>query len=165
MNNFFRIYLQREKDGAEVFDTIDTFGMYCMENPFKPCEKVKEPTKRNWYDENGDDEYISPTKGLLMEAYESKVKFGFNGRAYGANEKLKTFLEYLRGGMMKMYCEFNAIGRQHVRLADIDPSLYRDVRGNEDILVVSVNLKFNDPCTDVSPVRLDEKVVNLLPST
>lgn len=165
MDNYFRIYLQQEKDGADVIDVIESFGMYCMENPFKPCEKVKEPSKRSWYDENGDDEYISPSDGLLMEAYENSVKFGFHGKAYGANDKLKSFLGYLRGGMMKMYCEFNGIGRQHVRLSSIDPSLYRDVRGDEDILTVSITFKFNDPSTDVSPVRLGKKVVNLLPST
>lgn len=150
-----------EKSGADVVDTIQSFGMYCMENPFRTCSDVKEPSKRTWYDEHGDDEYI-PEEGLYMSAYENKVKFGFDGAAYSANEKLKSFLDYLRGGTMKMYCEFNGIGRKNVRLKSIDPDLVRDVSGNEDILIVSMTFKFNDPVTDVRPVKSGNKVVNLL---
>lgn len=160
MDRYFRIYLQKEKDGADVIDTIESFGMYCMENPFKTCSDVKDPIKRSWNDEHGDDEYI-PKEGLYMASYENKVKFGFKGKAYGANEKLKAFLEYLRGGMMKMYCEFNGIGRKNVRLKSIDQTLYRNVCGDEDILTISITFKFNDPTTDVKPVKSNGKVTNL----
>lgn len=161
IDKYFRIYMQLERDGAEVKDTIASFGMYVSESPFKPCSEVKEPTKRTWNDEHGDDEYIGQD-GLYMASYENKVKFLFKGDAFGANERCKAFIEYLRSGMMKMYCEFNRIGRQHVRLKSIDPSLYRDP-DNDDILALSVTFKFNDPVTDVKPVK-DSKgnVTNLL---
>lgn len=143
--------MQKEKDGADVIDTIESFGMYCMENPFKTCSDVKEPIKRVWNDEHGDDEYIGKD-GLYMAAYENKVKFMFHGEAFGANEKCKAFIDYIRkSGMMKMYCGFNRIGRQHVRLKDIDPNLYRDP-DNEDLLVLSITFKFNDPVTDIKPI-------------
>ena len=117
--------MQKEGDGNEVKDSIADFGMYVSENPFKPCDSVKEPAKREWHDEHGDDEYIGKD-GLYMAAYENKVKFMFHGETFGANEKCKAFIDYLRkSGMMKMYCDFNRIGRQHVRLKDIDPNLYR----------------------------------------
>ena len=150
-DKYFRIYMQLERDGAEVKDTISSFGMYVSESPFKPCSEVKEPTKRTWNDEHGDDEYVGQD-GLYMASYENKVKFLFKGDAFGANERCKSFIEYLRSGMMKMYCEFNRIGRQHVRLKSIDPSLYRDP-DNDDILALSVTFKFNDPVTDVKPVK------------
>lgn len=145
--------MQLERDDAEVIDTISSFGMYCMENPFKPCEAVKEPTKRSWNDEHGDDEYIGE-EGLYMATYENEVKFGFKGTAFGANEKLKEFLEFLRKGMMKMYCEFNQLGRQHVRLKSIKPTLDRDPN-DQDILIVSITFKFNDPITDIKPTMKD----------
>lgn len=154
VKDYFRIWMQREADGAEVIDTIASFGMYCMEDPFKMAESVKEPSKRTWYDEHGDDEYISPD-GLYMDAYESDVKFGFKGDAFGANEKLREFLKYLRGGMMKWYSDFNRIGRQHVRLKGIKQDLYRD-EGDGDILVLTATFKFNDPITDIKPVTRDE---------
>ena len=91
--------------------------------------------------------------GLYMAAYENKVKFMFHGEAFGANEKCKAFIDYIRkSGMMKMYCDFNRIGRQHVRLKDIDPNLYRDP-DNEDLLVLSITFKFNDPVTDIKPIK------------
>ena len=152
MSRYYRTYLQLEKYGAAVVDTIDAFGMYCMENPFKTCSDVKEPTKRTWHDEHGDDEYI-PADGLRLAAYENKVKFGFKGGTFGANDKLKSFLRYLRSGSMKMYCEFNRIGRCNVRLKSVEQDLYRDVSDGEDILVVGVTFKFNNPTKDVIPVK------------
>lgn len=93
--------MQKEGDGNEVKDSIADFGMYVSESPFKPCDSVKEPIKREWHDEHGDDEYIGKD-GLYMAAYENKVKFLFKGDAFGANEKCKAFIDYLRmSGMMK----------------------------------------------------------------
>ncbi len=152
--SYYRIFLQKESDDAEVKDTIASFGMYVSESPFKPCDSVKEPTKRDWYDEDGDDEYI-PAEGLRMQSYENKVKFLFKGDAFDATEKTKDFVEYLRtAGLMKMYCEFNQVGRQHVRLKSIDPTLYRDSTDG-DILTLSVSFKFNDPITDIKPIATD----------
>lgn len=161
MSQYFKIYLQRESDGAPVMDTISTYGMYCMENPFKTCGDVKDIANRSWHDEHGDDEYISED-GLYLSSYENKVKFGFKGNAYDANERLKSFLNYLRSGMLKMYCEFNQIGRQHVRFKSVNPTLYREVKGNVDILTVEITFKFNDPITDVEPdVDRNGAIINL----
>ena len=86
-----------------------------------------------------------------MAAYENEVKFLFKSNAFGANEKCKAFVDYLRtSGMIKMYCEFNKVGRRHVRLKSISPTLDRDPN-NEDILTLSVTFKFNDPVTDIVP--------------
>ena len=86
----------------------------------------------------------------------------FKGNAFGANEKCKAFIDYLRkSGMMKMYCDFNKIGRQHVRLKSIDPDLYRYL-GNEDLLVLSITFKINDPVTDIKPIMdAQGRILNL----
>ena len=34
MKDYFRIYMQKEGDGAKVMDTITDFGMYVSESPF-----------------------------------------------------------------------------------------------------------------------------------
>lgn len=39
--------MQKEGDGNEVKDSIAAFGMYVSENPFKPCDSVKEPSKES----------------------------------------------------------------------------------------------------------------------
>jgi hypothetical protein len=149
MNKYFKIYLQKEADGAEVKETIADFGMYCMEYPFVLYSEVKDVTKRSWYDEDGDDEYI-PENGQYIQSYENSVKFGFKGEEFGANEKLRSFLDYLRSGMMKMYCEFNKVGRQHIRFKSVKQTLCRD-KNDGDLLVVTVTFKFNDPVTDIEP--------------
>ncbi len=149
--NYYKIYLQKEADGAEVKETIADFGMYCMEDPFILYSEIKDVTKRSWYDEHGDDEYI-PENGLYIQSYENSVKFGFKGDEFGANEKLRLFLDYLRRGIMKMYCEFNQVGRQHVRFKSVKQTLYRS-EDDGDLLIVTVTFKFNDPITDVKPVK------------
>ena len=61
-----------------------------------------------------------------------------------------------------MYCEFNQIGRQHVRLKSISPDLYR-YPDDEDLLTMSVTFKFNDPVTDIKPVYgADGVITNLV---
>lgn len=147
--DYYKIYLQKEVDEAEVKETIADFGMYCMEDPFVLYSEAKDVTKRSWYDEDGDDEYI-PENGLYVQSYENSVKFGFKGDEFGANEKLRSFLDYLCSGMMKMYCEFNKVGRQHVRFKSVKQTLYRDEKDG-DLLVVTITFKFNDPVTDIKP--------------
>lgn len=158
--DYYKIYLQKETDGAEAKETIADFGMYCMEDPFVLYSEVKDVTKRSWYDENGDDEYI-PGNGLCIQSYENSVKFGFKGDEFGANEKLRSFLDYLRSGVMKMYCEFNKVGRQHVRFKSVKQTLYRDSEDG-DLLIVTVVFKFNDPVTDIKPTTdVNGKVTKL----
>ena len=147
--NYYKIFFQKETGGAEVKETIADFGMYCMEDPFVLYSEAKDVTKRSWYDEHGDDEYI-PKNGQYIQSYENSVKFGFKGDEFGANEKLRSFLDYLRTDMLKMYCEFNQIGRQHVRFKSVKQTLYRD-KDDGDILIVTVTFKFNDPVTDIKP--------------
>ena len=130
--------MQRETAGATVTDTISAFGMYCMDIPFLMATKAKEPSKREWKDEDGDDEYI-PAEGLKMSSYEMSVKFGMKGDK-----------DYLRGGTTKLYCDYTKIGRQNVRFVSIgeDATLVRDANG--DLLIIKITFKVNDPVTDIT---------------
>lgn len=146
---YYKVLMQRETAGAAVTDTISAFGMYCMDIPFMMATKAKEPSKREWKDEDGDDEYI-PVEGLKMSAYEMSVKFGMKGNKDTANKNLKAFLDYLRGGTMKLYCDYTKIGRQNVRFVSIgeDATLVRDANG--DLLITKITFKVNDPVTDIT---------------
>lgn len=161
-NNF---YLQRMGvDGYNnpypVCESVSTWGIFCKDIPFKIFDKVKEPAKRTWYDQHGDDEYI-PSTGLYLEAYSMKVEFackkiGVSNKYDSAavndvRQKVGVFLEYLRtAGMLKMYSSHTRIGRQNVRLESVGESGTWDVddEGNE-FLIFEVTLKVNDPTTDV----------------
>lgn len=145
---YYKIYMQKESEGAEVIDTIDSFGLYCVDIPFKPADSVKEVVSRDWHDEDGVDEYI-PKDGLKMSAYEMDVKFGFKGDKFSANKAISDLLEYLRSGYIKLYCDYTRIGRQHVRFSKLNDSaeLVRDDDG--DILIFSVTFKVCDPIEEV----------------
>ena len=162
-NNFYlqRMGVDGNNDPYPICESVSTWGIFCKDIPFKIFDKVKEPAKRTWHDQHGDDEYI-PSTGLYLEAYSMKVEFACkkltSGNKYEAaavndvRVKVGIFLEYLRtAGMLKMYSSHTRIGRQNVRLESIGESgtWFTDNDGNE-YLIFDVTLKVNDPMTDVT---------------
>lgn len=160
-------YLQRMgTDGTgetyPMYESVARWGVWCKDIPFKIFEKVKEPAKRTWNDEHGDDEYISPG-GLWLEAYEMEVEFGCKKMtttvggeevAYvnDVRKAVGDFLEYLRqSGMMKLYSSWTRTGRQEVRLVSVSDDAHWEPsdNGGQEFLVFKVRFKVNDPKTDV----------------
>lgn len=144
------------KEGAAVKETVADFDIYCADIPFKLFVEAKDPSKRDWMDEHGDDEYI-PDSGLKLKAYSMDVKFCCKGDKYSSNEKIKRFVSYLTGldgsgAEMKMYCTWTKIGRKSIRFDKLNDKaeLVRDDDG--DILVFTITFKVNDPVTDVAPI-------------
>ena len=39
--DFYKVYMKQEKSGASVVETIERFGLYCVEITFKPVSDVK----------------------------------------------------------------------------------------------------------------------------
>ena len=148
---YYKIYMQLDTDGATAKETISDFGLYCMEIPFSVAQSAKDLTARDWYDEDGTDFYM-PVNGLKMSAYEMKVKFGYKGDKFSANEKINGFLSYLKQGAIKMYCDYTKIGRTNVVLSKIDDSatLVREDKDG-DLLIFTVIFKVYDPVTDIEP--------------
>ena len=144
---YYKYLIQKETEGSAVKDTAEDFGMYEMESKFYGTATVKDVAKRDWHDEDGDDEFVPSVQ--RYKAIDAEVKFGFKGDKYSANAAIKKFMEYLNGGTMKVYDEYNHIGRQNVRFQGIsdDAELVRDKDG--DILIIKVKLKINDPVTDI----------------
>jgi hypothetical protein len=159
--DYYKVYLQAESDKAPVKETISDFGMYCMDIPFMVANTVKEPTSRNWYDEDGSDVYV-PSEGLKMAPYTMEVKFGYKGDQFSANDKINAFVNYLKQASMKMYCDYTKVGRRHVIFSELNDKaeLFRDQSG--DLLIVTVKFNVTDPVTNVEPeYSLDKKVISL----
>ena len=142
-----------------VRESVAEWGIWCKSIPFKLLDKVKEPAKRTWYDEHGDDEYI-PSTGLFVEAYTMKVEFGCkkieNGNKYSSaavsdvRQNVGDFLEYLRSsGMIKLYSTYTRIGRQNVRLESVSDNATWQSDDQGEFLIFEVTFKVNDPVTDV----------------
>lgn len=173
--NFFLQRMGTDGGGSAypVLESVSDFGVWCKEIPFKLVEGVKEPAKRTWNDEHGDDEYI-PSTGLWLSAYEMEVEFGCKhvcnpfciGRTDNIDdvrEAVGDFIEYLRGaGMMRLYSSWTRIGRQDVRFVSVsddahwEPYQFSVMRGGrvvprkEEFAVFKVRFKVNDPVTDVT---------------
>lgn len=152
-NNFF---LQRMGGGYSVYESVATWGIWCKSIPFKIMDKVKDPAKRTWYDEHGDDEYI-PSGGVYIEAYSMKVEFGCKrmnssqASVADVRQKVGAFLEYLRtAGMMKMYSSYTRIGRQEVRLESVSDNAKWVSDNDGEYLIFEATFKVNDPVTDVA---------------
>ena len=159
-NNFFLQRMGEDSNSQEypVCESVETWGMWCKDIPFKLCEKVKEPAKRTWPDEDGDDEFI-PEGGLLLEAYSMKVEFGCKAKDDTTNNLSATsivrqhvgeFLSYLKeSGMMKMYSSYTGIGRQNVLLESYGEGTFKEADG-EAFVIFEVSSKVNDPATQIT---------------
>lgn len=151
-----KLYIQKITNSdtePETKETGSDFGFYGMEIPFTMQPEAKEPSKNDWKDEDGDDEYL-PDNGLRMKAFEIEIKLGYKGTKDTANAKLESFLKYLTGRdgsgtRMKIYSTYTKIGYNDVRFVSLndDAELVRDADG--DILIVAITLKVNDPVTKV----------------
>ena len=158
MENWQNFFLQRmgmDKDNHPypVCESVSKWNVWCSEIPFKLFEKMKEPAKRTWFDQHGDDEYI-PEGGLFAEAYDMTIKFGCRkeGTDDDVRENVASFLVYLRkSGMMKMYSSYTETGRQNVRLQSVSDNAKWKNENGEKWLIFEIVLKVNDPLTDIVP--------------
>lgn len=151
---YYKFYTQKEADKASVKEWGADFGFYEMECKFYGGNAVKDVAKRDWYDEDGDDEFIPSAQ--KYKAFEMTAKFGFRGGKYAANDALKVLQDYLNGGTIKFYDSYNAVGRKNVRFLEIsdDAELVRS-DSDGDILCINVKMKVNDPRTEVR-LEMDE---------
>ena len=160
--NFFLQKMGTDGSGNAwpVKESVAEWGIFCKDIPFVLFGKVKEPAKRQWPDEHGDEEYVP--SGLYLEAYTIKIEFGCKKvvgndiAKYGTGSavddvraKVGAFLSYLRTGQFKIYSSYTRIGRQYVRLESVSDGATWKTNGNGEFLVFEVSLKVNDPVTDV----------------
>lgn len=160
--NFFlqKMGVDGNNNPYPVYESVSTWGIFCKDIPFKLFDKVKEPPKRSYHDQHGDDEYI-PGTGLYLEAYTMKVELACKKIASGnswdsaavndVRAKVGTFLSYLRtSGMLNVYSSHTRIGRQDVRLESVGDNAVWKVEDGIEYLIFEVTLKVNDPSTDIT---------------
>lgn len=163
--NYDKVYIQKMKEGAAAKETVADFDIYCAEIPFRLFVEAKDPSKRDWMDEHGDDEYI-PDSGLKLKAYTMDVKFCCKGDKFSSNAKIQKFVEYLTGmdgsgAVMMMYCTWTKIGRRGIRFDKLNDKaeLVRD--GDGDTLVFTITFKVNDPVSNITPISASGVVTEL----
>lgn len=142
------------KDGVSVFDSIDTWGLVLKSAPLMLGGKVKSPSKRSWYDEDGDEEYVPSVQKL--ESFDVKYELGYKGSAGSANAVYSSLTEFLTGAdgtgsVFSAYDDWSKCGWERCRFSElsIDSKSYRswneDNGGYEDIVIGVLSLRVLSP--------------------
>lgn len=126
-------------------DTIEEYGIYLKSAPYSIGGEVKDIPSNDWYDEDGEDEYI-PEDGLKRKAFEITTEWAYKGKMYSANVPIKRFVKALMDrGLFTLYDSYNDITYYDVRFVKLedDAELVRDKDG--DIVIFKIVLKVNNP--------------------
>lgn len=150
-------FLIKIGDGA-VTDVLQAYGMVLEDMPSIIPLTPKNIYSHSWTDEDGDDEYIP--ENIKYESVECDFTFGCSSTDSSNTvfDKLNAFITWLQSGTFSFYCEYSGIGRQDVRLSELqDDARYskHTLRRNgidmtEEVLSFTVTFKINDPKTAVS---------------
>ena len=158
------------KGNGTIVNSFTQWGIVCAKVPFDVGGKTKEPAKREWPDEHGEDAYL-PTK-LMMQAYDAEFEMAYKGKELASNpfdlslaeSQIKAFKKWLTGNdnvngsgsELKIYSPYSTIGRQKCYLLEIDdeePHLQtvQDAGNvyNENVVTFKVTFRVTDPMTDI----------------
>lgn len=129
-----------------------------LDMPNEIALKPKNIYSHSWFDEDGDDEYLPAT--LRYEPVTIAMKFGArvdNPSSTGTlRATVSSFLTAISGKTFKFYAPGFGIGRQNCRLESVeaDASYHNlPIAGGskyEEQLVFTVNVKINDPKTQIT---------------
>lgn len=148
-----KIYIKKQKSDSVIKDIAELYGVYCVEIPFILYPDPKELPVNDWFDEDGEEIY-EPNHGLHLAPYEMSVKFIYKGEKGTANENIGSFLEYITGRdesgvRMMMYCSHTQIGRQNIRVLNINNDAVLERSDDYDLVTFEINFMVGDPKTDV----------------
>lgn len=156
-----RLLIQQQGNESSVVDTLEEFNVACQEFPYKYLPETKEPAKRDWYDENGEDVYI-PAGGLKFKAYDLEVKLLYVGTEADMATDIKNFVDFLYGrntggsANLKIYDEYTKTGRQGVYVQEVDNELLAYDNVNSDVIAqFKVKFRITDPVTPIVLVLPD----------
>lgn len=90
-----KLYIQKMRGSKTAYETVADFGIYCREFPFAYNWEAKDLYSNNWYDEDGDEEFIPPT--LKVKSYNLTATFVAKGDITTIRENIEKFLKFLLG--------------------------------------------------------------------
>lgn len=141
---------------GSVVDSYTAYKVVCQECPFKVLPETKEPAKRDWNDEDGEDTYI-PSDGLKAKAYDMEVKFLYVGKEADMASDLKAFITFINGrntggsSLLAIYDEYTQTGRRGVYVQNVDNDLfYYNDTDTDAIAQFKVKFRVTDPVTNIT---------------
>ena len=132
-----KTYIQ--KSTSPKLDIFDSFGITAKSIPDRQLE-LKEIFKRDWVDQQGDEEYIPAIP--VFKAYEQDLEFVYKGVLRTASDAIRTFLTYLQGAEFSLYDEYSQRGIRCRYVSYDSKAHYRSV---EEAVVFTVKVKINNP--------------------
>lgn len=139
--------------GGSAVDIRNTYKVIVKSPDYPSARKAKEPYKNQWFDQNGDEEYI-PSTGLFTEAFTMKlecVMFARNSSLDAAIADLKAgvvaFQNALFGGAFSTLDAWTGFGFKEARVQEF-PMPNSDAYqawGNGVRVIFTVILKVNTP--------------------
>ena len=133
---------------------LSNWGIVATSLPFKIVGEMKDIPKNDWFDEDGDDEYIPDTP--VYKAYEMDAKFFIEASSMPSLiENIRNFIQYIAtGGSFSIHNPNTGIGRQGIRYVSYsDEAKYCKVGASNGVKYMcefSLKLKVNDPNTNIT---------------
>ncbi len=164
ISNYKPFYIQTAAD-ATAWDTT-TYGLVAQTQPFPDNYEVKDPYKNDWFDENGDDEYVA---AMRRKAFEITVKFYV--KTYPAtgsspasaiqvlNSQVASFRGKLIPGEFKIWDSWQSKGFQKVRFVKDEVEM-REVEDDYAWVIIAVTFKVNDPSTAVTYNSINQTITS-----
>lgn len=151
ISNYKPFYIQTESD-TRALDTAVQWGLVAKTNPFPLLPSPKEPFKNEWFDENGDDEYVA---SMHYESIEFEVSFYIKTYAVTGKtaeqvlrEQVDAFFSKIRQGPFMVYDSYTGVGRKDVRYAGYKEDTFKR-SGDWARAIFTITFKANDPITRV----------------
>lgn len=140
-----RILFKKKNAYGTLIDTnvhsCDEWGIMPTKFPYVLGGEIKEPSKNEWANYNGDDEYIPDTP--KYKAVTQDFEFVYKGN--NPSVQISNFLQYLtHGGVFDIYDENSQLGYAEVRYVKYNPNADFHQEGDKSVVTFSVNLKIND---------------------
>ena len=135
---FKKSYIQIGSNPA--IDIYDRYKIRIKSIPLQISSEVKDVQKRDWFDQHGDDEYISPN--VFYKAYEVDVKFVYNGSLDTARDAIYPFIQSMQGSEFCIFDDWKISGIRCRYMSYSNDSFYRRDR---DLVEFSLKLKVNNP--------------------
>jgi len=132
-----KTYIQKGTDVKK--DLLAIFSIATKSIPEMQLDQ-KDLFKRDWADQQGDDEYIPAVS--VFKAYEQDLEFVCKATLATAGGLIKTFLTYLQGSEFSIYDEFTQRG---IRCRFSGYSNQAFYRAGQDVVVFTIKVKINNP--------------------
>lgn len=148
------VLIQKANGDDTSVRSLQVWGIVATDLPFKIVGEIKDIPKNDWFDEDGDDEFIPDTP--VYKAYEMEAKFFMEAPTMKAlMDNIRNFITFIAtNGCFSMYNPNTGVGRQNIRyVSHSDEAKYNKVNTSVGIKYTSefsLKLKVNNPNTNIT---------------